>query len=292
MPGPSLTSPVVSTQWLADYLGSDKLVVLDASVLPYTQPNGQSGYLSGHEQYLIEGHIPGAIFADLVDVFSDPDAALPFTHPAAAEFAIAAGSVGVDNDTTVVVYDGAAGQWASRLWWLFRTNGYDKVAVLDGGYKKWTAEERATDVGHVESVITVFATSPRPELWVSKTDVEAIVAGAASGALVCGVPPREFTGEDGHRTRLGHIPGSISAPAGRLVDRESNAFIPEDALRATFARVLDQERIVTYCAGGIAAASDALALTLLGHRNVALYDGSLNEWAADAALPLVTSTAG
>jgi len=291
MPGPSLSSPVVSTQWLADYLGSDKLVVLDATVLSYTQPNGRGGYLSGHEQYLIEGHIPGSVFADLIDVFSDPDAALAFTRPSADQFAIAAGSVGVDNDTTVVVYDSAVGQWASRLWWLFRAFGYDNVAVLDGGYKKWAAEERQSDIGHVESPITVFASVERPELWVSKTDVEAIVAGEEAAALVCGVPPKEFTGQDGHRPRLGHIPGSISAPAGRLVDRESNALLPEDALRSTFAPALEQERIVAYCAGGIAAAADALALTLLGHRNVAIYDGSLNEWAADAALPLVTVAA-
>lgn len=287
MPGPSLSSPVVSTQWLADYLGSDKLVVLDATVLSYSQPNGQSGYLSGHEQYLVGGHVPGAVFADLVDGFSDPDAALPFTHPSGEKFAIAAGSVGVDNDTTVVIYDAAVGQWASRLWWLFRANGYDNVAVVDGGYTKWSSEDRPSEVGHVESPITVFASVERPELWVSKSDVEAIVAGTDSAALVCGVPPKEFAGEAGHRARLGHIPGSISAPAGRLVDQESNALLSEDALRATFGPALDHERIVTYCAGGIAAAADALALTLLGHRNVAIYDGSLNEWAADDSLPLV-----
>jgi thiosulfate/3-mercaptopyruvate sulfurtransferase len=290
MPGPVLTSPIVSTQWLADYLGSDKLVVLDATVLSYTQPNGRGGYLSGHEQYLVEGHIPGSVFADLIDVFSDAGAELPFTRPTADQFAIAVGSVGIDNDTTVVIYDAAVGQWAARIWWLFRAFGYDNVAVLDGGYKKWTAEERATDVGHVESAIALFAPVERPELWVTKSDVESIVSGETSAALVCGVPPKEFSGQDGHRPRLGHIPGSISAPAGRLVDRESNALLGEDALRATFGPALDQERIVTYCAGGIAASADALALTLLGHRNVALYDGSLNEWSADESLPLVTAS--
>ena len=287
MSGPRLTSPLVSTQWLADYLGSEKLVVLDATVLNYTQPNGRTGYVSGHEQYLVSGHIPGAVFADLIDVFSDPSSALPFTHPAADEFAIAAGSVGIDNNTTVVVYDSAVGQWASRIWWLFRSFGYDNVAVVDGGYTKWTAEERETDIGHVEPSAGVFTTSTRPELWATKADVEAIVAGTAEGALVCALPPREFTGEAGHRPRLGHIPGSISAPAGRLVDRDANTLIPEADLRTTFGPALDSDRIVTYCAGGIAASSDALALTLLGHTNVAVYDGSLNEWAADESLPVV-----
>jgi thiosulfate/3-mercaptopyruvate sulfurtransferase len=288
MPGPVLTSPYVSTQWLADYLGSEKLVVLDATVLPYKQPNGRPGYLSGHEEYLVGGHIPGAVFADLFDVFSDSEDALPFSRPTADQFAIAAGSVGIDNETTVVVYDAAVGQWASRIWWLFRSFGYDSVAVLDGGYKKWTAEDRETDIGHVESAVTVFTTNERPETWASKSDVEDIVNGDADGALVCAAPPSDFLGETGGRARLGRIPGSVGIPAGRLVDRETNALLDEDALRARFSPVINDDRIVVYCGAGIAATSDALVLTVLGHRNVAVYDGSLNEWAADESLPLLT----
>jgi thiosulfate/3-mercaptopyruvate sulfurtransferase len=286
--GPLLSAPIVSTQWLADHLGADGLVVLDATVVPFTQPNGRPGYFSGHEQYIIDAHIPGAIFADLTEVFSDPTGSYPFTRPSAELFAVAAESVGVSNDTTVVVYDSGVGQWASRVWWLFRAFGYDNVAVLDGGLVKWRAEGRETDIGHVEPVVGSFSAVERPELWVDKAYVESVVDGTVDAALVCGIPPAEFSGEAGHRSRLGHIPGSVSAPAGRLVDRGTNALLPEAALRTTFAPVLDDERIVTYCAGGIAAAADALALTLLGHRNVAIYDGSLNEWVADAAAPVVT----
>ena len=288
MTGPLLPAPLVSTQWLADHLGADDLVVLDATVLPYTQPNGRPGYLSGHEQYIIDGHLPGAVFADLTEVFSDPEGKHPFTRPSAEQFEEAAASVGISNSTTVVVYDNVVGQWASRIWWLFRAFGYDSVAVLDGGLVKWRAEERETDIGHVEPVVASFTAAERPELWVDKAFVEGVVAGTEQAALVCGLPPAEFSGEAGHRSRLGHIPGSISAPAGRLVDRTTNAYLPEDALRAAFTPVLTEERVVTYCAGGIAAASDALALTLLGHRNVAIYDGSLNEWVADVEAPVVT----
>jgi thiosulfate/3-mercaptopyruvate sulfurtransferase len=285
----TVPAPLVSTQWLADHLGADDLVVLDATVLPYVQPNGRPGYLSGHEQYIIDGHIPGAVFADLTEVFSDADGTYPFTRPSLEQFEQAAGSVGVSNATTVVVYDNVVNQWASRVWWLFRTFGYDNVAVLDGGLAKWRAEERETDIGHVEPVAASFTASERPALWVDKAFVQSVVAGEADAALVCAVPPAEFSGEAGHRARLGHIPGSVSAPAGRLVDRGTNAYLSEDALRSAFAPVLAEERVVAYCAGGIAAASDALALTLLGHRNVAIYDGSLNEWAADADLPVVTA---
>jgi len=287
--GPHLSSPVVSTQWLADHLGADKLVIVDATVVPTVLPNGKHAYLSGHDSFLFDGHIDGAVFADLLDVFSDPDGVYPFTRPSAEQFAEAATSIGIDNDTTVIVYDSAVGQWASRVWWLFRAFGYDDVAVLDGGLTKWKAEERTTDVGHVEPGTGSFRATERPELWADKAHVERVVAGEVSAALVCGLPPAEFAGDAGHRSRLGHIPGSHSAPAGRLVARDSNALLPLDALRTTFAPVLDEEQVIVYCSAGIAAAADALALTLLGHRNVALYDGSLTEWVADAAAPVVAA---
>ena len=288
MTGPALTSPLVSTQWLADYLGSNELVVLDATVLPFATPAGKPGFLTGHEQYLIAGHILTAIFADLIDVLSDPEAKLPFTHPSADAFAAAVGALGIDNDTTVVVYDSSIGHWASRLWWLFRSFGYDRVAVLDGGYKKWLAEGRETDTGHREPVPTSFLATERPELWVTKAEVEDIVAGRSSAALVCALPPKEFSGEEGFRARRGHIPGSSNTSAGRLFDRETGALLPEAGLREAFGPALDHPRIVTYCAAGILASADALALTLLGHRNVAIYDGSLFEWSADDRLPVAT----
>jgi thiosulfate/3-mercaptopyruvate sulfurtransferase len=288
MTGPALASPLVSTQWLADYLGSDNLVVLDATVLPFATPAGKPGFLSGHEQYLVTGHIPTALFADLIEEFSDVEVKLPFAHGTAAAFAAAAGALGIDNDTTVVIYDSSIGQWASRLWWLFRTFGYDRVAVLDGGYKKWLAEGRETDVGHREPTPAHFLAAERPELWVSKAEVADIVEGRSAGALVCALAPKEFSGEEGNRARRGHIPGSTNTPAARLVDRESNALLPEAALRDAFGPAISEDRIVLYCAAGILASADALALTLLGHDNIAIYDGSLFEWSADERLPVAT----
>jgi thiosulfate/3-mercaptopyruvate sulfurtransferase len=249
-------------------------------VLPFTQPNGKHGYLSGHETYLINGHLPGAVFADLIEEFSDPEGPYPFTRPDVERFTSAASELGVSEGAAVVIYDAAVGQWASRLWWLFRAFGYDNVAVLDGGSQKWIAEGRDLATGHVAPVPASFVANERPALWVEKADIEAIVDGTAPAALVCAVPPREFTGEAGP----GHIPGSLGVPAGRLVDRDTNALLPLDQLRAIFEPVLGEERIVAYCKGGIAAAADALVLTLLGHTNVAIYDNSLNEWAAEGEL--------
>jgi thiosulfate/3-mercaptopyruvate sulfurtransferase len=285
-----LDGPLVSTQWLADHLGADGLVVLDATVVPSAGPGGRPTYLSGLDRFLVEGHIPGSVFADLLDPFSDPSARFPFTRPGDAAFAAAAASVGVGADTTVVIYDAAVGQWASRLWYLFRSVGHDRVAVLDGGVTKWRAEGRPVDLGHVEPASVdadgagPIAARSRAGFWAGTSDVAAIVDGSTPGTLVCGTPPRDFAAR--------HIPGSVSAPAVRLVDRETNALLPAEELRGLFADVLDAPGpIVAYCGAGIAATADALALAVLGRTDVLVYDGSLAEWTADPDAPLASSPA-
>ena len=293
---PVVSTPVVSTQWLADHLGSDNLVVLDATVFalaPSTTETGAAGprYLSGHDDYLSKGHIPGAVFADLFDVFSDPAGDYDFARPSADLFEAAAAAVGIDNGTTVVVYDAVLGQWAARIWWLFRSYGYDDVAVLDGGLTKWHAETRPFATGGVRPRrVGAFVARPRPELWVDKSYVESIVAGEADAALVCSLPPAEFDGTAGARPRAGHIPGSISLPAATLVDPATNAFLRGDrlstAIAPAVAAVGSSGHLVTYCGGGIAAAASALALVRAGNEHVSIYDGSLNEWTADATAPL------
>jgi thiosulfate/3-mercaptopyruvate sulfurtransferase len=288
----TLPSPLVSAQWLADHLGADDLVVVDASVVSYTQPNGKPGSLSGHEQYIAEGHIPGAVFADLIEEFSDPDGRFPFTRPDAARFAAAAGALGIGSGTTVVVYDTALNQWASRFWWLLRAFGHDAAAVLDGGLTAWTGGGHPVERGHVEPNPRVFDGAERPDSWVDKSYVERVVNGQEDAALVCSIPPKEFTGEISPRPRAGVIPGSRSLPAVRLVDREARTALPDAELRELFAPILDTPRIVAYCNGGIAAAAAALQLVRLGETDVAIYDGSLNEWAADPDAPLVTAGSG
>lgn len=289
---PYLARPVVSTQWLADQLGRENLVVVDASVLSVPGFDGRLVPLSGEDQYLVEGHVPGAVFADLIEQFSDPAAPHPFTRLDPERFSAATAALGIDDDSVVVVYDTASGQWASRLWWLLRAAGHDAAAVLDGGLSAWRREARQIDTGYVAPTpghgITV---RPERPLWIDKAEVERVVRREAPGALVCALPTKEFTGESGQRPRLGHLPGSTNVPAARLLDRAAGTLLPPDRLRARFGDVLGAERIVLYCGGGIAATADALALTLLGARDVVVYDGSLNEWAADPLAPLVVTAA-
>ncbi|WGD37970.1 sulfurtransferase [Lysinibacter sp. HNR] len=281
-------SPLVSVQWLYDHLGADDIVILDASAFPVDGPGGKPLYVSGDEEYLVGGHLPGAIFADVITELSDPTTGYAFSRPSAQRFAAAVGALGITNTTSVIVYDSSLGHFAARVWWLFRAFGYDRVAVLDGGLKAWIAADFPLEFGHVEPRTAQFTATERPELWVDKEFVERVVNGTEHATLVCGLPPREFTGEVAPRLRPGHIPGSVSVPVVRLLDKSTNTFLDRESLADRLGEATLADHVVTYCGGGIAAAADALALTLIGHSRVSLYDGSLDEWVSDPGAPLVT----
>jgi len=120
--------------------------------------------------------------------------------------------------------------------------------------------------------------------------VLAVLDGQSPGTLVCALSKGLFEGSAVTRyARRGHIPGSLNRPARELFD-EQGRYLPPD----TLARVLGPsllegaQPLILYCGGGISAAATALALTRLGRQDVSIYDGSLQEWAADPALPITT----
>ncbi|MDP4331789.1 rhodanese-like domain-containing protein [Curtobacterium sp. A7_M15] len=279
---PVLTSPLVSTQWLADHLGADELVVLDASV--HTAGVGlETTWRTARDSYEQRGHVPGARYADLVEAFSTPDAALPFTRPGAERFESAAGELGVTNTSTVVVYDDSVGEWAARLWWIFRSFGFDSVAVLDGGFTKWRDEGRPVRVGALRSTpgaaeasddtSPVFLAGEERPLWADHDRVLRAVSGEQPASLVFAAPESALGAE-----HPPIVPGSTPIAVGSIVDPTTNAYLRGAALEQAFASVLDADEIVTYCGVGSAACVDALALTVLGHDRVQVYDGSLLDW--------------
>lgn len=279
---PALPGLFVSTDWLTQHLGDPGLVLLDATVVQRTS----GGYLSGLDDYLIEGHLPGAVFADLAESFSAPEGPYPLTRQAAAAFAAAAGEHGVGPGTAVVVYDGGFGEWAARLAWLLLGFGHDRVAVLDGGLTKWRSEGRVIESGYVAPVPATFEARERPGFWADRAEVEAALNDGST--LLSAQPPRAFAGDPQGRPRGGHLPGSVGVPMVRLLDRATNALLPEPDLRRVLGPALGSAPVVSYCASGAAAAFDALVLRDLGAADVRVYDAGLAEWSADPALPLAT----
>jgi thiosulfate/3-mercaptopyruvate sulfurtransferase len=284
---PILPTPLVSTDWLANHLGDPDLRVLDATAQLAGPESGSTvGWRlrPGLNDYLA-AHIPGAAFADIIDDLSEPDGAL--SKPSPARFARAAGRLGIGPVSRVVVY-ALDVHWATRVWWLLRANGFDNVAVLDGGLRKWTAEGRPTTTGVESYPGAVFVGAPRPRFFAELDEVKQVVHTGSGACLINSLSPQDHHAvETNNFARPGRIPGSLNVFMDALLNQADGTFTPVGELREIFADVLSQPgRKVTYCGVGIAATSDALALTLLGESDVALYDGSLQEWTSNPALPL------
>jgi thiosulfate/3-mercaptopyruvate sulfurtransferase len=276
---------LVSTSWLADQLGHADLRILDCTVLLAPQPAGGYAVESGRAAWE-RAHIPGSAFVDLPADLSDPHSPLRFTLPTPERFAAAMGALGVGDGHRVVLYDSRVNMWAARLWWMLRAFGFDDAAVLDGGWRAWTTDGRPTSTAAPDWPAATFTARPRPDLFVGKDAVRAAVGGGRT-CLVNALDRAQHRGEVQHYGRPGHIAGSANVPAAELVDEATHRYRPLDELRDTFADVAGRgDRVITYCGGGIAASSDAFVLHLLGHDDVAVYDGSLSEWAADPSLPM------
>jgi thiosulfate/3-mercaptopyruvate sulfurtransferase len=282
----TLPTPLVSTNWLAEHLGDPDLRVLDATAHLVGSDSDSTGWSlhPGLDAYLA-AHIPGAAFADIIDDLSEPDGGA-VSKPSRARFAAAAGRLGVGPDSRVVVYAPDV-HWATRVWWLLRANGFDNVAVLDGGFRKWTAEGRPTATGVESYPRAEFVAEPRPRFFAELDEVKRAVDAGSGACLINALSPQDHHGETDNFARPGHIPGSLNVPMDALLNEADGTFKPVGELREIFADVLSRPgRKVTYCGVGVAATSDALALTLLGESDVALYDGSLQEWTSNPELPL------
>jgi thiosulfate/3-mercaptopyruvate sulfurtransferase len=283
--------PLISTAALAERLASpgasDRLRLFDATVHlrpaqpgPYVVESGRADYEAAH--------IPSAAFADLAQALSDTTSPLRFTLPSPAALETALSAIGLSNHHDCVIYSSTSPMWATRLWWMLRACGFDAAAVLDGGWEAWVADGRPVSAEPPPPPApATFTPRPRPGLFVGRDEVLAVVGGAPACVLNA-LAPEVHRGEIDRYGRPGRIPGSANVHAASLLDAGTGRLLPPAELRERLATAgaLDGDRVIAYCGGGIAATLDAFALTRLGVRDVAVYDGSLTDWAGDPALPL------
>ena len=273
---------LVSAAWLLEHLDDPDLVVIDATVLIEADASGNLLSINGRESFEA-GHIPGAVFADLLGDLADMDSELEFAVPSPEQFAAAMGALGVGGDSRVVLYDRFNTVWATRVWWMLRWIGFDQAAILDGGLNAWTAEGGAISTDAVAPTAKTLTVNLRADQIVGQDEVRAAI-GNDSVHLIDAMTEQHYRGEWAMYARPGHITGASNVPTTALFD-ESGKFRSHDELDALFAGDRG-ERAITYCGGGIAAAADAYVMHRLGFTDVAIYAASLQEWAADPDNPM------
>jgi thiosulfate/3-mercaptopyruvate sulfurtransferase len=280
---------LVETDWLEQNLSDPKMVVLDCTTHLIPNPAITYDVVPGREDFE-KSHVKGAQFCDVSRDVSDTSHKFRFMRQTPEDFATAMRRFGVSDDTKVVLYSTTSPQWASRVWWLLREFGHDNAAVLNGGWQKWSRENRPSESGaEAARAAGNFSVKPSRHLMADKDEVKAAIGDGAVCTLNALAEAQHKASGGNTYGRPGRIAGSVNVPAAHLLDPATNTFLPADELRRKFEQVGAMDRaVIVYCGGGIAATADALALTMLGHTKVKVYDASMSEWAKDDSLPMET----
>jgi thiosulfate/3-mercaptopyruvate sulfurtransferase len=273
--------PLVSVQWLNAHLEDSNLVVLDTSVIVKPDGKGSFSQVSGRDQYLI-GHIPTAGFADLQGELS-AESEIDYVMPSPKQFQKAMEKLGVSDDSLVVLYSANNHVWATRLWWMLKWSGFDNVALLDGGLKAWEAAGLPLTTELPTRTKNTLTLNLRPELL---ADHDEVLAGITNQQvdLIDAMPAAHYQGLFSMYARPGHIMSASNVPTSDLVE-QSGLFKTVDDLDFIFESDKNH-RAITYCGGGVAATSVAFNLYRSGYSDVAVYMGSLNEWAPNPENPM------
>ena len=262
----SITSQIVSVDWLHDNLNADNLVVLDGTINKIFDPK--------------QNQIPKARFFDIKNKFSDVSNPFPSAFPTAEQFQKEARVLGINNTSAIVVYDDKGIYSSARVWWLFKAFGFNNIAVLDGGFPEWLKLRYQTEPMAVYSGESGnFLADLKPEYMKFFNDVEDasknkshIIIDARSKGRFNSNEPEPRVG-----LRMGTIPNSVNLP---FTDLMENGVLKskKDLAKAFYMVANKNDAIIFSCGSGLTACVLALGADISGYKNISVYDGSWTEW--------------
>lgn len=268
---------LVQPEWLVTHGGTPGLIVVD--------------FGRGRDEY-DDGHVPGAVFVDMARITTNVGG-VPMMLAHVERVASVLRGVGINDASTVVVYDDAGGLRASRLFWAVEYLGHEDVRMLDGGWGGWLAaggEESQESPSYSRGDFT-----PQVRHEVLATRDWILESMGDAGTVVLDVRSEdEYSGADARAEMGGHIPGAVNVDwVGALTEANGRRVLPPGELRALYeqAGVTSDREVVTYCQGGVCAAHTYFVLRLLGYSAVRVYDGSWADWGNDPELPVVEGAA-
>ncbi|MBC8754902.1 sulfurtransferase [Kordia sp. YSTF-M3] len=265
-----LTNPIVSTDWLHENLHATNLVILNGTIPKVVNASSQAE----------TQQIPNTRFFDIKKVFSELNAPFPNTMVSVATFTQEAQKLGINHDSAIVVYDELGIYSAPRVWYMFKSMGFDNIAVLNGGFPLWkeagfSSEAKKTYIGNRGNFqgkdrLDLFRNFDR--MLQEVQNKSSLILDARSEARFTGKVPEPRVG-----LRSGQIPTSKNLPYTELL--VSNQFKSKAALKAIFELLQTEEsHFVFSCGTGITACILALAAEYVGYKEYAVYDGSWTEW--------------
>jgi thiosulfate/3-mercaptopyruvate sulfurtransferase len=275
---------LVDVATLAAHLEDPKWLIVDCRFDLAKPAAGEAAFAAAH--------VPGAVYAHLDRDLSAPITAVTGRHPLPSpeDFAATLSRWGVTPATQVVAYDGENGMYAARVWWLLRWVGHEAVAVLDGGFKAWTAAGQPTSTQPGQRAASTFVARPNRSMWVDADAVARAVADPSWRVLDARAPERYRGDVEPLDTVAGHIPGAVNHPFATDLAADGR-FADRNDLRARFAASqagVADDRTIAMCGSGVTACHLLLAMETAGKRGAKLYAGSWSEWIRDPARPVST----
>jgi len=237
-----------------------------------------------------EAHIPGAVYAHLESDLAAPGLAGAGRHPwpDAEQFRARLEQWGITVQSQVVAYDDADGAYAARLWFLLRVFGHEKVAVLDGGWKRWTSLGLPSESFTQRRLPTSYRGAFDPARLVDAGQVQAHVD--AGGLLLDARAAERFRGEQEPIDRVaGHVPGAVNRPYADNLS--AGRFKPPTQLADEYRALMQgraPEDVVAMCGSGVTACHLLLAMERAGLKGAKLYPGSWSGWIGDPSRPVAT----